>query len=89
MTSSSVTIRVDSDTKEAASRNGWHFGSDLSSVTLAFCKQMVRESRIPPNPSDSEPNAESLEAIREADELIAAGGPGYESAKDMFKSMGL
>ena len=34
MASSSVTIRVDSDVKEAASRIAEHFGFDLSSVTL-------------------------------------------------------
>lgn len=89
MASSSVTIRVDSDVKEAASRIAEHFGFDLSSVTRAFYKQMIRENRIPLNLSDPEPNAESLEAIREADELIAAGGPGYGSAADMFKAMGL
>ena len=89
MASSSVTIRVDSDVKEAASRIAEHFGFDLSSVTRAFYKQMIRENRIPLNLSDPEPNAESLEAIREADKLIAAGGPGYGSAQDMFKAMGL
>lgn len=89
MASSSVTIRVDSDIKEGASRIAEHFGFDLSSVTRAFYKQMIRENRIPLNLSNPEPNAESLESIREADELIAAGGPGYSSAAEMFKAMGL
>ena len=64
MAASSVTIRVDSDIKEGASRIAEHFGFDLSSVTRAFYKQMIRENRIPLNLSDPEPNAESLEAIR-------------------------
>ena len=89
MASSSVTIRVDSDVKEGAARIAEHFGFDLSSVTRAFYKQMIRENRIPLNLSDPEPNAESLEAIREADEIIAAGGPGYSSAAEMFETMGL
>ena len=66
MAASSVTIRVDSDIKEGASRIAEHFGFDLSSVTRAFYKQMIRENRIPLNLSDPEPNAESMEAIREA-----------------------
>ncbi len=89
MAASSVTIRVDSDIKEGASRIAEYFGFDLSSVTRAFYKQMIRENRIPLNLSNPEPNAESLESIREADELIAAGGPGYSSAAEMFKAMGL
>ena len=89
MAASSVTIRIDSDIKEGASRIAEHFGFDLSSVTRAFYKQMIRENRIPLNLSDPEPNAESLEASREADELIAAGNPGYSSATEMFNSMGL
>ena len=89
MAASSVTIRVDSDIKEGASRIAEHFGFDLSSVTRAFYKQMIRENRIPLNPSDPKPNAESLEAARETDKLIAAGGPGYGSATEMFEAMEL
>ena len=89
MTASSVTIRVDSDVKEDASRIAEHFGFDLSSVTRAFYLQMIRENRIPLNLADPEPNAESLESIREADGIIAAGGPGYKSSAEMFRAMGL
>lgn len=89
MAASLVTIRVDSEIKEGASRIAEHFGFDLSSVTRAFYKQMIRENRIPLNLSDPETNADSLESIREADAIIAAGGPGYKSAEDMFSAMGL
>lgn len=40
---SSVTVRVDKDTKEAATQIAEDFGFDLSSVTRAFYRQMVRE----------------------------------------------
>ena len=89
MAASSVTITVDSDILEAASRVACRFGYDLPTVTRAFLEQMVRENGIPHVLSDPEPNAESLKAIREADELIAAGGPGYDSAAEMFRAMGL
>lgn len=89
MSASSVTIRVDSDVKAGATRIAEHFGFDLSSVTRAFYMQMIRENRIPLTLSDPEPNEESLESIKEADALIAKGGPGYKSAKEMFSAMGL
>ena len=86
MAASSVTIRVDSDVKEGASRIAEHFGFDLSSVTRAFYKQMIRENRIPLNLSDPEPNEESLEAIRETEEIIEQGGTGrsFSSARELL-----
>ena len=44
----SITIRVDEETKKEASRIVEDFGFDLSSVTRAFYRQIVRENRIPP-----------------------------------------
>lgn len=43
----------------------------------------------PPSLSDPESNAESLESIREADDIFAAGDRGYRSAEEMFTAMGL
>ena len=66
MTMSSVTVRVDSDTKQKASDIAEDFGFDLSSVTRAFYRQIVREKRIPLNLSyQSEVPAETLSAFRE------------------------
>lgn len=84
-----VTIEVDDETLEEASRIAEHFGLDLPSITRAFYKQIVREGRIPLNLSDSEPNDELLEAIREAEGLLADEGHGYKSAREMFDAMGL
>lgn len=89
MAASSITIEVDSKVKEEASRIAERFGFDLSSVTRAFYKQMIRENRIPFNLVDPELNAESLESIHEADRNISEGGHGYKTAKEMFGAMGL
>jgi DNA-damage-inducible protein J len=85
----SVTVRVDEKTKEEASRIVEDFGFDLSSVTRAFYRQIVRENRIPLNLSYEEPNRDSLESIREANEIIAKGEPSYKSAEEMFDAMGV
>lgn len=89
MAASTVTIRVDSEIKEGASRVADYFGFDLSSVTRAFYKQMIRENRIPLSLADPEPIADSLASISEADEIIAAGGNGFSSSAEMFEAMGL
>ena len=89
MTTASVTIRIDETTKRAASSIAEDFGFDLSSVTRAFSKQMVREQRIPLTLEYPKPNQESFESIQNADAIIAEGRPGYDSADDMFAAMGV
>ena len=89
MGESTVNIMVDSELKKGAERVAERYGFDLASVTRAFLRQIVRENRIPPDLLGTEPNAESLESIREAGQIIDAGGSGYASAAEMFDAMGL
>ena len=89
MATASVTVRVDEATKREASEIAEDFGFDLSSITRAFYRQIVREHRIPLNLEYPRPNKESLESIREADEIAANGGPSYASAEEMFAAMGI
>ncbi|MFV8380395.1 type II toxin-antitoxin system RelB/DinJ family antitoxin [Corynebacterium hindlerae] len=85
---SSVTIRVDQETKTEASRIAEDFGFDLSSITRAFYRQIVREQRIPLNLSYPRPNTESQAALRAAEEFLASGASGqYKSAEDVFKAL--
>lgn len=87
MTAASVTVRVDEVTDQAAASIAEDFGFDLSSVTRAFYRQVVREQRIPLNLEYPEPNKESLEALKGTEDLIASDHPGYDSIGGMFKSI--
>ena len=90
MTTSSITVRVDEDTKTAAARIAEDFGFDLSSVTRAFYKQMIRENRVPLTLSYPEPNSESLASVEEAEKIIAKGSPGrFANAEQMYKDLGI
>ena len=60
----SVTVRVDADTKQKAANIAEDLGLDLSSVTRAFYKQIVREK-------------------------LADGQPRFNSADEMFDSLGI
>lgn len=53
-----------------------YYGLDFSSVTRAFYKQMVNTRRILLTFALEEPNAESLEAIREGDAFLESGKKG-------------
>ena len=81
---SSVTVRIDDQTKIDVTRIVEDFGFDLSSVTRAFYRQIVRENRIPLNLSYPEPNEESLQSIRDAEEILANGGRGFKNADEML-----
>ena len=71
----SVTVRVDADTKQKAANIAEDLGLDLSSVTRAFYKQIVREKRIPLNLSYTIVPPETMEALDEAKNRLADGQP--------------
>lgn len=81
---SSVTVRVDERTKADATRIVEDFGFDLSSVTRAFYRQIVRERRIPLTLSYPEPSEESRQSIEDAEAILARGGHGFTSAREML-----
>lgn len=83
----SVTIRVDDKTKAEASKIVEDFGFDLSSVTRAFYRQIVRENRVPLNLSYGEPNEESLESIAEAKRIIESGKARFDNLDDMLAKL--
>ena len=82
----SVTIRVDEQTKRDATQIVEDFGFDLSSVTRAFYRQIVRERRIPLTLSYPEPNEESLQSIRDAEAILQYGGHGFQSVDEMLEA---
>ena len=83
-----VTIRVDEQTKREAQEVVSMFGFDLSSVTRAFYRQIGRERRVPLNISDPLPNEESLEALKQSEEMIAKGKPSrFKNVNEMFESI--
>ena len=85
-----ITVRVDDETKLKASDIAEDFGFDLSSVTRAFYRQMVRERRIPLNLSyEPIPNEQTLAAIREAEEIAQTGRQRFKNADEMFDSLGI
>lgn len=82
MVMESVTVRVYESIKLAANSIAEDFGFDLSSVTRAFYKQIVRKRRILLNFEYPKPNRESFESIKDAE-------PGYANVDDMSASMGV
>lgn len=91
MSATTYPIRVDEEIKKGASEVAAYYGFDLASVTRALWKQMIRTKSIPLTLISEEPNEESLEAIRETEEIIAnhKPGEGYKTAAEMFAALGI
>ena len=87
MASSTLTIRLDSELKNEASRVVEHYGLDLSSAVRAFFTQIVNTNSIPLSFDYERPNAESLVAIHETEEMIATGsGEAYASGHELLEA---
>ena len=82
-----MSIRVSEADKRAAAEVAEYYGFDLSSVTRAFWKQMVRERRIPLNLGNYEPNDESLESLQEAKEIFASGKTRFKNSDELIASI--
>lgn len=84
----STTIRADKEDRDGAAAVAACYGFDLSSVTRAFWKQIRRTGSIPLTLSPEAPNAETLAALAEADQMIRTGelGPGFDTGVDAIAS---
>lgn len=87
MSSSNLTIRMDSNLKEEASRVVEHYGLDLSSAVRAFFAQIVNTNSIPLSFDYDQPNDETIAAIKETEEMIRSGaGTSYETAQELIEA---
>ena len=84
-----LTIRIDPEIKTQADGILQYLGMTTSEAITLFLRQVVLTRGIPFPIKDPEPNAETLEAIREADEIIKSGNFRYKNAEEMFESLGI
>ena len=69
MASTSINIRMDSDLKRNFEEFCEDMGMTMSTAFTIFAKKTVREYRIPFEIGAENPNAETITAIREVQEL--------------------
>lgn len=65
----STSISIDADVKEKAQELFEDLGIDLSTAINLFLKQSIRENAIPFNVCREIPNADTIAAMKEADEM--------------------
>lgn len=90
MANSTISIRVNDTLKEQAQSLFKEWGMDMSTAVNIFLSQTVREQRIPFFIGGEVPNAETVAAIEEIDEMIESGKPPrFNTADEMFKELGI
>ena len=88
MSTTNVTIRLDSQLKSQAEALFSELGLNLSTAFGIFLRQSVREGRIPFSISLNKPNQETIAALLEAERI--AKGPsvkGYTDLDELFAAL--
>lgn len=85
----SMTIRMNSDIKRQAQLLFDELGLDMSTAINIFLRQSVRESRIPFEIGAYSPNATTLEALREVEQMKADPhrGKTYTNVDQMMEEL--
>ena len=85
MATLSLTIRIDDDLKREATEAAECYDLGLSTATRSLYRQMGNTHGIPLALGPEEPNAESLEAIREGNAFLMSGKQGrFASEVDLI-----
>ncbi len=70
MSTKNVTIRMDSELKDASEKLFDALGLNMTTAITTFIKQAVREQRIPFEITLNTPNAKTIQAIEESERLL-------------------
>jgi len=79
-----VSIRMDKELKQSAEALFAEFGMNMSTAINVFAKQSVREGKIPFEISLRIPNAVTLAAMQEVEDMISGKKPKYSMSVDDF-----
>ena len=90
MSNTNMNIRMDSEVKKQAEALFAEFGLNMTTAVNMFLRQAVRERAIPFDLTLNIPNAETIEAMREAEKIARdPNTKGYKTATEMFEDLGV
>ena len=86
MTPVSTNIKIDPELKEQAQDLFESLGMNLTTAVNIFLRQSVREQAIPFRSGEPVPNAETLQAIRDARRGVGLSR-GFTSVKELMEDL--
>ena len=89
MSATTMNIRVDSDIKNNAKEIFAELGMDLTTAVNIFLRQSIRHHGIPFELKISVPNKETIEAIKEVEEMEKTNNFGkiYTDVDELFEEL--
>ena len=89
MATKSITIRIDEELKNEAENLFDELGLNMTTAVTAFLKQSVRDQQLPLSFKLKVPNAETLEAFYETEEILKNPNKykSYDSARKLHEDI--
>ena len=84
-----MSIRMDTELKKQAEAMFSDMGLNMTTAMNMFLRQVVRQGRIPFEIATDIPNAETVAAIKEMDDMLSGKIPAkrYSSTKELFEDL--
>ena len=91
MATVNMSIRMDKELKKQADAMLSDMGLNMTTAMNMFLRQVVRQGRIPFEIATDIPNAETVAAIKEMDDMLSGKIPAkrYSSTKELFEDLEL
>ena len=89
MATTNMSIRMDVELKKQAEAMLSDMGLNMTTAMNMFLRQVVRQGRIPFEIATDIPNAETLAAIEEAEDMLSGkiSAKKYSSTKELFEEL--
>ena len=89
MATVNMSIRMDTELKKQADAMFSDMGLNMTTAMNMFLRQVVRQGRIPFEIATDIPNAETLAAIKEMDDMLSGKitAKRYSSTKELFEDL--
>ena len=89
MATVNMSIRMDTELKKQAEAMLSDMGLNMTTAMNMFLRQVVRQGRIPFEIATDIPNAETVAAIKEMDDMVSGKVPAkrYSSTKELFEDL--
>ena len=89
MATVNMSIRMDSELKKQADAMLSDMGLNMTTAMNMFLRQVVRQGRIPFEIATDIPNAETIAAIKEMDDMLSGKIPAkrYSNTKELFEDL--
>ncbi len=88
MAQTSVNIRMDETIKKEFDTVCNELGFNMTTAVNVFARAVIRKHGIPFDISMKTPNVETLEAIREVEEMVKSGtGQKFSSVDELFREL--